>query len=60
MKMCNQCGGAIPTQGVWHYAGPICSCPRPQQFQYAPVFQPAPLTYDDIKRAVREVLDERK
>lgn len=61
MKHCHWCGGAILTQGAWGYAGPICGCPRPpQNWDTFPIQTQPPITYEDIKRAVREVLNEER
>lgn len=64
MRTCQACGGAIfASNEAVGYAGPICNCiygRNPNPFQQVPYPQYSTLNYEDIKRAVREVLSELK
>lgn len=60
MKMCTNCGGAIfGANEVSGYAGPICGCVWRSS---APPYQlpTQQITIEDIKRAIREVLNEKE
>jgi len=62
--MCQACGGAIFALGeAVGYTGAHCGCiygKRPDPFQQVPYPQYSTLNYEDIKRAMREVLNELK
>jgi len=64
MRTCQACGGAIFALGeATGYTGPYCGCVygrMPDPFQQVPYPQYSTLNYEDIKRAVREVLNELK
>ena len=59
--MCHKCGGLIMEPNkAYGYAGKVCHCMWQAPYQVPSAYPYNPLTYEDIKRAVREVLNEKK